>query len=247
MDFIREKCGLPTFEPGAGRDKYPRPRFQDRPNERIEEISRLQRMAANAAAAARIWAESLPPEGTPVESYLYRRGLYLPPEAAGRTLRYHPNCPWKDGARVPALVARFAPIENDLEPEALPTAIHRIRLDMLAGRDRKLSLGSTKGQVVKLSPDEDISYGLHLCEGIETGVALMARDWRPLWACCAEGTLRLFPVLDGIETLTIGADHDQAGLIAAQVCAERWVAGGKEVLIRWPDGLGDDYADEARP
>ena len=52
-------------------------------------------------------------------------------------------------------------------------------------------------------------------------------------------------MLAGIEALTIFADHDHAGLAAAQACAERWQAAGCEAFIRWPKGLGRDYADEA--
>jgi hypothetical protein len=44
--------------------------------------------------------------------------------------------------------------------------------------------------------------------------------------------------------LTLFADHDPTGLSAAQRCAERWQAAGCEVFIRWPKGLGRDYADE---
>ena len=74
----------------------------------------------------------------------------------------------------------------------------------------------------------------------------MMAGFRPLWATYSAEAMARFPVLPGIEALTVLADHDQAGLIAAQTCAERWVAAGREVLIRWPDGLGDDYADEVR-
>jgi putative DNA primase/helicase len=52
-------------------------------------------------------------------------------------------------------------------------------------------------------------------------------------------------VLAGIEALTCFADHDSTGLNAAQACAERWQAAGCEAFIRWPKGLGRDYADEA--
>lgn len=246
MDYVRERCGLPSFEPGA--DCGEPSRRWDTPNHSSTQISRVHRLAAKTAAAMRIWEESTDPTGTPTETYLKSRGLVLPPEAAGRTIRFHARCPWEGGARVPALIARFSPIENDLGPGSkLPTAIHRIRVDVLSGKDRKRSLGSTRGEVIKLTPDEDVGLGLHLAEGIETSLAIHARGWRPVWACCSEATLRLFPVLAGIECLTIGADHDQAGLLAAQTCAERWAAVGREVLIRWPNGLGDDYADEVRP
>ena len=245
MDYIRARCGLPGFEAGGDREK-PQQRWLERPNERLEQISRLQKLAANAAG---------------------RRGSG-PKATIPMTRRPRPICATagfgcrrkRHGARSASILparGRTAPACRRSSPashRSKTTCGRRIRprrftasgSTCLPARIAKLSLGSTKGQVVKLSPDEDVAYGLHLCEGIETGLALMMRGWQPLWACCTEGTLRLFPPLAGIECLTIGADHDQAGLIAAQVCAERWVAAGREVLIRWPDGLGDDYADEVQ-
>ena len=57
------------------------------------------------------------------------------------------------------------------------------------------------------------------------------------------GAIAKFEPIPGIECLTIFADHDKTGLADAQVCAERWQAAGHEVFIRWPSGLGRDYAD----
>ena len=109
-----------------------------------------------------------------------------------------------------------------------------------------MSLGPTKGQVVKLSHDEDVTLGLHLAEGIETALAL-AKHWLPIWACTTAGTIKTFPLLNGIECLTLFADHDMAGFEAAQKCAERWQAAGYEVFIRWTDKIGSDFADEVKP
>ena len=107
----------------------------------------------------------------------------------------------------------------------------------------RMVLGRLKDACIKLTADEDVAEGLHIGEGIETCVACIQRDFRPMWACVSEGGIRDFPVLSGVECLTIAADHDHAGLRAAQTCAERWQAAGHEVFIRWPEGLGRDFAD----
>ena len=57
---------------------------------------------------------------------------------------------------------------------------------------------------------------------------------------------KAFPVLSGIEALTLFADNDQsgAGLAAAMACAESWHAARREALVQLPRGQGCDWADE---
>jgi putative DNA primase/helicase len=56
--------------------------------------------------------------------------------------------------------------------------------------------------------------------------------------------VRRFPVLSGIEALSIFADHDDsgAGEAAAEACATRWAASA-EVTIVTPHCLGHDFND----
>ncbi|MER9580482.1 toprim domain-containing protein [Mesorhizobium sp. M0276] len=243
MDYVRERLGLPAFTPGSPRPAPPQPCFRDHENARIDEVSRRQK-------AGQLWAEGIGPSGTLVETYLASRGLMLPPEVAFRTIRFHPASPWLDESgevvRAPVMICRFSPSENDLDPEAPPSAIHRTRLKPDGSRHLgKKMLGAVAGQVIKLSTDEDITLGLGICEGIETGLAIMEAGFRPVWALGSAGAVANFPTLAGIDCLTVFADHDGPGLAAAQQCAERWIAAGKEIFIRWPRYLGHDYADEA--
>ncbi|TGQ51622.1 virulence-associated protein E [Mesorhizobium sp. M1C.F.Ca.ET.193.01.1.1] len=240
-DYVRAQLGLPVFAPDVD-TVAPPPRFQDHTNDRIEEASRKQK-------AARLWREGIDPYGTLVETYLTRRGQILPSVAGFRTIRFHLACPWLDEGdliRVPAMLCRFSPSENDLDPEAPPSAIHRTRLKPDgSGHLGKKMLGAVAGQAMKLSPNDEVTPGLGICEGIETGLAILAAGLGPVWSLGSAGAVASFPVLAGIETLTVFADHDGPGLAAAQQCAERWVTAGKEVFIRWPRELGHDYADEA--
>ena len=93
---------------------------------------------------------------------------------------------------------------------------------LLLGGHRK------QGGVIRLWPDEAVTTGLAIAEGIETALSL-AHDYKPVWSVIDAGNLAAFPVLPGIETLIIGADHDEAGLKAAAACADRWAAAGVEV------------------
>ena len=65
--------------------------------------------------------------------------------------------------------------------------------------------------MVRLWPDEAVTYGLCVGEGLETCLTA-AHGFTPVWACLDAGNLAGLPVLPGVEALTIVADHDEAGL-----------------------------------
>jgi hypothetical protein len=95
-----------------------------------------------------------------------------------------------------------------------------------------------------LSAFEEPTYGLTICEGTETGLALLMAGLAPVWCCGGAGNLTSFPVLAGIECLTVAADADEPGDRAAAGVAQRWRdAGRKVVIIAPPTG---DWADGRR-
>jgi hypothetical protein len=87
---------------------------------------------------------------------------------------------------------------------------------------------------IRLSPDDAVTLGLGLVEGVEDGLAVLLSGWSPVWAAADAGALAKFPVLDGIEALTIFADADAAGMNAATECAARWTEAGAEARISPP-------------
>jgi len=106
----------------------------------------------------------------------------------------------------------------------------------LGSKSRKM-LG--KAGIIRLSPDDEVELGLGICEGIETGLSLLAAGWAPIWACGPLGALRDFSVLSGIEALTIFADPKAQEIAGARVCAERWAEAGREAVVRIPGAEGD--------
>ena len=70
-------------------------------------------------------------------------------------------------------------------------------------------------------------------------MAIMAAGWRPIRACGSLGGLRKFPVLDGIECLTIFADPKPHEMAGARECARWWAAAGREAVVQIPNALGD--------
>lgn len=178
---------------------------------------------ARQKTAAEIWARSAPITGTLAETYLRSRGLAY----GGDALRFHV------GRRM-----MVALITDAITGE--PMGIHRTMLDRDGNRTEKKMLGAAAGGVVRLSPDAEVATGLAIAEGIETA---LAAPFRPIWACLSSGQVKAFPVLGGVDALTIFADHDRAGIDAANACGERWHAAGREVTLAMPSQAGADVAD----
>jgi putative DNA primase/helicase len=218
-DYVRGRLGTaPTFQP-ATRSKPQQHQADD----------------DGAARAREIWGEAKDAHGTIVETYLASRGLALP-ECGNYALRFHPACPWERG-RMPAMVAAFRSIAND----RIVTGIHRTALTADGQKiDRKM-LGRAKDAAIMLDPSADVTAGLAIAEGIESGLAGRVLGWRPCWALGSAGAIGRFPVLAGIECLNVLAELDDSGANARAIdeVGKRWLSADREVLVIAPKHGGD--------
>lgn len=191
-----------------------------------------------------LWARCQPLAGDALV-YLQARCCVVPPTDGH--LRYHPALRHgPSGTTGPALVAL---VTDAVTCE--PLTLHRtwVRADgskapvdpprMLLGGHRKA------GGVIRLWPDEAVTTGLAVAEGIETALSL-AHAMAPVWACIDAGNLAALPVLSGIECLLIAADNDEAGIAAAESCGMRWAVAGREAHIVQAAARGADINDMAR-
>ena len=64
-----------------------------------------------------------------------------------------------------------------------------------------------------------MTHGLAIGEGLETAMTARQLGLRPVWALGSAGAIGAFPVLDGVECLTILAEHDEANAKATNTCA----------------------------
>jgi hypothetical protein len=136
-----------------------------------------------------------------------------------------------------------------------PRAIHR-RPISVAGKNEDVwkALGPSSGCVIRLWCDEHVTHGLVLGEGVETTLAAATRIehratlLQPAWAAGDAGHLRQFPVLAGIEAMTLLVDLEESGdgQKAAAECARRWQAAGREITRLTPRIPGQDFADIAK-
>jgi putative DNA primase/helicase len=95
--------------------------------------------------------------------------------------------------------------------------------------------------IVRVTPDEDVTRGLFLVEGLETALAAISKGLRPAWSTGSTSIMAKMPVLSGIESITILADNDEngAGERAANEAERRWKEAGREARIWVPPTRGD--------
>ena len=81
--------------------------------------------------------------------------------------------------------------------------------------------------ITRLTPDEDVTNGLHIAEGLETALAAMSKDMRPMWSTGSTSIMAKLPIVSGIECITVIADKDEngAGEKAAHEAGQRWRRG----------------------
>ena len=173
------------------------------------------------AQALAVWKASAEPRGTVAERYFATRKLELGEDLAGTVIRWN--------ASLRAMVALFRNIQTG-EPQALSRTYLSPDGKKL---DRKF-LGPVGGAAVMLDDFDGVTSGLHIAEGIETAMSARQLGLRPCWALGSAGSVAAFPVLGGIECLTLLAEHDPASAQAVEACGERWHAAGRIVLVNQP-------------
>ncbi|MBK8762092.1 MAG: toprim domain-containing protein [Sulfuritalea sp.] len=216
------------------------PKTPPRPRQTPPQAAERPRGLSDSARA--LWAATEPVSGAATD-YLQARACMLPPTDSD--LRCMPALRHPSGYMCPALVALITDVCT-----GAPLSLHRtwIRPDgrkadvtppRLLLKDHPIA-----GGVIRLWPDEAVTAGLGIAEGIETALSL-AHGFTPVWACIDAGHLAKFPVLAGVQDLIIAADNDDAGRKAADECARRW-SPHTAVRVISADADGCDLNDEVR-
>jgi hypothetical protein len=225
-----------------GRSEAP-PAPRERPPAPAPDPADLQRRLDRARA---LWARSEPAAGTVVQAYLERRGLWLPDDAPLRLISAALH--GESRSRWPAMIAPIVAV--DAMDNDAPQGVHLTYLTpdgrKAAVAPNKRVIGVKRGGVIKIAPDETVVLALAISEGIETGLTMIAQGL-PCWCAVDAGGVAAFPLLNGVQTLHVGVDHDPAGQRAASAVSRRWSEVGWEVLLHTPGHLGADWADQAQP
>lgn len=85
--------------------------------------------------------------------------------------------------------------------------------------------------IEKLSPDDEVTMGLGLVAGLEYGRAVLASGWAPVWVAHFPSAIEGFPILAGIEALTLFPDRSGESIRAAEICAARWWREGRDAVV----------------
>ncbi len=185
--------------------------------------------------AQTIWREAVDPCGTPVEAYLKNRCHSFPRELAGEVIRYHRTMQL-GGRPVGGMVVLIRDLTSDE-----PCGVQRTFLDRDGRKIKRLSLGRMGYGAAKLDPDAAVSTGLVIGEGVETCISAYLGGFRPVWSVISAGGIATFPLLPGIEGVTILGENDanNANWIAASSCERRWRSAGRDFMFVDTLGVGD--------
>jgi putative DNA primase/helicase len=194
----------------------------------------------NRWRALALWQEAVPIVETIVIRYMAKRRILDQALATDTTvLRFHPVCPF-GAVRYPCLLALMRDVRTNE-----PSAIQRTALSKAGEKIDRMTLGPKSRAAIKLTADEDVTMGLTVGEGLETVLSATQWGFSPAWALADASNVRAFPVLSGVECLTILVDNDESGTgqRAALECSSRWTSAGREVFRIIPDRCGDDLND----
>ncbi len=188
-----------------------------------------------------MWRETLPAEGSPVQTYLKGRGCEgrIPP-----VLRFHRSLFHTSRTYHPAMVAAVT-----LWPKQTISGVHRTYLAAEGlGKapffPNKMMLGSIKGGAVRLAPP---GAKLILAEGIETALSCLYATHVPTWSCLSTSGMMevVVPPLEITQEIIICVDGDNAGQHAADQLAKRLHGDGYSVRLA-PSPQGQDFNDILR-
>jgi len=196
--------------------------------QREREEGEVAELAVKMAQAAAIWKSAVPIPNTPAEAYLRGRNLdplHLLAKSWPLTLRYAASAMEPDRRPLAALVmaigsraGAFKGIQRVfLRSDGSPV----LKND---GSKLKLSLGDIRGHSAKFSavPHPQGRWGI--AEGGENALAAQQLFQLPVEAGISSGNMQNVTPPDWAEHVTIFADHDGAGFIAAQNCRQRYLA-----------------------
>ncbi len=231
-DLFAHASEIVGWSPGAPERREPSPAAAKPERDTMREI-------------AFIVEHAVPLGGTPAAAYLGGRGIALPDVA---DLLFHPDLThWETKSGYPAMIG----VVRDRAGEAI--AVHRTYLEVDAAAPDtvtkaavskpRMMLGKVAGGAVRLAPIS-AAAALGLCEGIETGLAVMTScPGLAVWATLSTSGLEQVQLPPEATRIVILADHDAsgAGTRAAETAARRLRAEGRDVVVALPPMPGDDF------
>jgi len=241
-DYVAEKLGL---DRNGWKSEHPEAKPAPQPPKDDGKADFNHRIAASIVRALKPIAAS--PDAMRYLEVERKINIAAITDVLERTdaIGWHPECLFRepgrtlDGKRLGAIVG----IMTDPLTAKPTDGITRTYLD---SRGHKIGKANGLGPagLVRLTPDEDVTHGLFLAEGLETALAAMSIGLRPTWSAGSTSIMSKFPVLSGIQSITILGDNDEngAGERAAREAGQRWKEAGRVVRV-WISPARGDFND----
>lgn len=185
-----------------------------------------------------IKAKLLPPQGSPVETYLASRGLKLPESGVAYIERIRHI---QDGKTTtwPAMVSTYRNASGH------PISLHVTYLTPGGDKapvtpDRKMMppTESLNGGCISLTAPGKV---LGIAEGVETALSAHSGLQVPCWAATSANQMMTWIPPEGVEEVAVFGDNDASytGQMAAYTLANRLRKKGYTVTVHIPDIRGD--------
>ena len=243
LDIIRARTGITRFpellDEARAHLGRPMPVLPDTPVPK-----KAKAPGGTPAAAARLFAASMPVAGTLADTYLRARGIGHGGKMSA--LRFHPKCWHRDEGQTKS-IPRPALIAAVTDGAGLCQGVHRTWLapdgkGKAAVKTQRRAMGHLLGNAVRLTPQQNI---LVVGEGIETMLSLVeAMPGLPVWAALSSGHLGAVLLPEGVQRLYIAIDRDPAGQRAAERLSARALDVG--IAVRVLEPLLGDFNDDLR-
>ena len=196
----------------------------------------------------KLWIGSAPvTQGDPVCEYLEQRGIklsYIPV-----ALRYHAELMYYREGDDKAIAdgAYDAMLALVTTPDGHGATIHRTYIKngnkAPVSSPKKIAQGlPITGGAIRLFP---VAETMGVAEGIETALAASNLFGIPTWACVSANGIATWVWPEGVKKVVIFGDNDAnfAGHSAAYRLANRLSLAGLEVEVKFPENIGEDWAD----
>ena len=243
LDIIRERTGISRFPDLLAEARA----HLGRPTPILPVMpvpKKTKAPGGTPAAAARLFAASMPVAGTLADTYLRARGITQ--GGMMSVLRFHPKCWHRDEGQTKP-VPRPAMIAAVTDGAGVLQGAHRTWLapdghGKASVETPRRAMGHILGNAVRLTPHDDI---LVVGEGIETMLSLVeVAPGLPFWAALSSGHLGAVLLPEGVQRLYIAIDRDPAGQRAAERLSARALDAGIECHVLEP--RFGDFNDDLR-
>ena len=190
------------------------------------------------AKAHELWGLTRSIGNTIAEAYLRARAITIPLPVSLRFVRLKVT---ELGVPImfPAMVAGIQTVDGSFSG---------IQVTLLSndGSDKapfiespRKIFGCLSGGAVRLAP---LGTTICLAEGVETGLSIaQACPTLSVWSTLGTSGMKAVELPPSIREVTIGADNDEAGLIAARTARERFLREGRRVRIITPPAGAKDW------